>query len=51
MPGLTAAKFLAVANSDAVRSKYEPLVEHVAHRADLTYVIGEMISELAAGRL
>src|SRR5262249_5726603 len=30
----------------AVRKKYEPLVEHVAHRADLTYVIGEMISEL-----
>lgn len=33
----------------AVRTKYEPLVDHVAHRADLTYVIGEMISELAAG--
>jgi tricorn protease len=33
----------------AVRKKYEPLVDHVAHRADLTYVIGEMISELAAG--
>lgn len=33
----------------AVRKKYEPLVAHVAHRADLTYVIGEMISELAAG--
>jgi tricorn protease len=33
----------------AVRKKYEPLVEHVAHRADLTYIIGEMISELAAG--
>jgi tricorn protease len=33
----------------AVRKKYEPLVEHVAHRADLTYVIGEMISELNAG--
>lgn len=32
-----------------VRSKYEPLVEHVAHRADLSYVIGEMISELGAG--
>ena len=30
----------------AVRKKYEPLVEHVAHRADLTYIIGEMISEL-----
>lgn len=33
----------------AVRKKYEPLVEHVAHRADLTYVVGEMISELATG--
>ncbi|QJW99925.1 S41 family peptidase [Frigoriglobus tundricola] len=33
----------------AVRKKYEPLVEHVAHRADLSYVIGEMISELNAG--
>ncbi|HEX4611322.1 MAG TPA: S41 family peptidase [Urbifossiella sp.] len=34
---------------EAVRKKYEPLLEHVAHRADLTYVIGEMISELNAG--
>src|SRR5579883_760201 len=33
----------------AVRKKYEPLVDHVAHRADLTYIIGEMISELNAG--
>jgi tricorn protease len=32
-----------------VRKKYEPLVAHVAHRADLTYVIGEMISELNVG--
>ena len=32
-----------------IRKKYEPLVDHVAHRADLTYVIGEMISELNAG--
>lgn len=32
-----------------VRKKYEPLLDHVAHRADLTYVIGEMISELNAG--
>jgi UPF0755 protein len=28
MPGLTAAKFLAVAQSDAVRSKYEPNTVH-----------------------
>jgi tricorn protease len=33
----------------AIRDKYEPLLEHVAHRADLTYVIGEMISELNVG--
>jgi tricorn protease len=32
-----------------VRQKYEPLVAHVQHRADLTYVIGEMIAELNAG--
>jgi tricorn protease len=32
-----------------MRERYEPLVPHVAHRADLTYVIGEMISELNAG--
>src|SRR5262249_45945030 len=33
----------------AMRAKYEPLVPHVNHRADLTYVIGEMIGELNAG--
>jgi tricorn protease len=33
----------------AMRQKYEPLVAHVNHRADLTYVIGEMISELNVG--
>lgn len=33
----------------AVRKKYEPLVPFINHRADLTYVIGEMISELNAG--
>ena len=33
----------------AVREKYAPLVAHVNHRADLTYVIGEMIGELNAG--
>ena len=32
-----------------VRQKYEPLVAHVQHRADLTYLIGEMIGELNAG--
>lgn len=29
--------------------KYRPLLEHVAHRNDLTYVIGEMIGELNIG--
>ncbi len=33
----------------AMRAKYEPLVPHAAHRADLTYVIGEMIAELNVG--
>lgn len=33
----------------AMRQKYAPLVEHVNHRADLTYVIGEMIGELNVG--
>ncbi len=33
----------------AMRRKYEPLLPHVNHRADLTYVIGEMIGELNAG--
>ncbi len=33
----------------AVRAKYEPLLAHVHHRADLSYVIGEMISELNVG--
>ena len=33
----------------AMRAKYAPLVDHVNHRADLTYIIGEMIGELNAG--
>jgi tricorn protease len=33
----------------AVRKQYEALLPHVNHRADLTYVIGEMIGELNAG--
>jgi tricorn protease len=33
----------------AVRRTYEPLVSHVNHRADLTYIIGEMIAELNVG--
>jgi len=31
------------------RKRYEPLVESVNSRADLTYIIGEMIAELSAG--
>ncbi|MEM8964345.1 MAG: S41 family peptidase [Acidobacteriota bacterium] len=34
---------------DALRAKYEPLLAHVAHRSDLSYVISEMIAELAVG--
>jgi len=33
----------------AIRRRYEPLLAHVQHRADLTYVIGEMIGELNLG--
>jgi tricorn protease len=32
-----------------IRSRYEPLLAHVQHRADLTYIIGEMIGELNLG--
>ena len=34
---------------EALRRKYSPTLEYVAHRADLNYVIGEMISELNIG--
>lgn len=33
----------------AMRAKYAPLVPYVNHRADLTYIIGEMVAELNAG--
>ena len=33
----------------AIRQKYAALLPAVRHRADLTYVIGEMIGELSAG--
>ncbi len=36
-------------NWEAIRKNYEPLVEYVNHRADLTYIIGEMIGELNIG--
>ncbi|UCH84638.1 MAG: PDZ domain-containing protein, partial [Candidatus Latescibacterota bacterium] len=31
---------------DAIGDRYRPLLEHVAHRADLNYVLGEMVAEL-----
>ena len=33
----------------AMREKYRPLVAHVAHRADLDFLIGELIGELNCG--
>lgn len=33
----------------AIKNRYEPLIAHVQNRADLTYVIGEMIGELNLG--
>lgn len=32
-----------------IKEKYKPLVQFVNHRADLTYIIGEMIGEISAG--
>ena len=34
---------------NAVYKKYKPLVQHVHHRSDLSYLIGEMIGELNVG--
>lgn len=34
---------------EALRQQYSPLLEYVAHRVDLNYVIGEMIAELNVG--
>jgi tricorn protease len=34
---------------EALRQQYRPLLEHVAHRSDLNYLIGEMIAELNVG--
>jgi tricorn protease len=33
----------------ALHDQYKSLLPHVAHRADLTYVLGEMVSELNVG--
>jgi tricorn protease len=35
---------------DALRAQYRPLVDYVAHRSDLNYVIGEMVAELSVSR-
>jgi tricorn protease len=37
------------ADWDAVRKRYEPLVEHVRHRADLNYILDMVNGELAVG--
>jgi tricorn protease len=34
---------------EALRQQYSPMLEYVAHRTDLNYIIGEMISELNVG--
>ncbi len=34
---------------EALRTQYAPLLEHVAHRSDLNYVLGEMVAELNVG--
>ncbi len=36
-------------NWQAVKEKYQPLAKYINHRVDLTYIIGEMISELNVG--
>jgi len=36
-------------NWNNIRQKYQPLISHVNQRADLTYIIGEMIGELNVG--
>ena len=37
------------ADWDAVKRRYEPLVEHVRHRADLNYIIDQVNGELSVG--
>lgn len=38
-------------NWDGIRTKYQPLVQHVAHRADLDYIFGEIAGEMNAGHI
>jgi tricorn protease len=33
----------------AMYERYRPLVDHVAHRADLDFIIAELIAELNVG--
>jgi len=33
----------------AIKERYSPLVEHVSHRADLDYILGEIVSETNTG--
>ncbi|MEO1245835.1 MAG: PDZ domain-containing protein [Pseudomonadota bacterium] len=35
----------------AIHDRYLPLVEHVAHRADLDYILGEIAGEMNAGHI
>jgi tricorn protease len=35
----------------AMRRKYEPLVDHLAHRTDLDYILGELGGELESGHM
>ena len=35
----------------AIRSRYQPLVQHIAHRADLDYIFGEIAGEMNAGHI
>jgi tricorn protease len=36
-------------NWENMKKRYEPLLKHVNHRNDLTYIIGEMLGELNVG--
>lgn len=36
---------------NAIKDRYAPLVDHVAHRADLDYIFGEIAGEMNAGHI